>query len=87
MSSSNLYLGNLSYQVSEDELKKLFSDYGEVVSVKSFQDKGFGFVEMSTPEEAKNALEALNGQEFLGRAMKVDEARPRKTEYPDRYKS
>ena len=87
MSSSNLYLGNLSYQVEENQLRELFSEYGEVVSVKSFQDKGFGFVEMSSPEEAKKALEALNGKEFLGRDMKVDEARPRKATYPDRYKS
>ena len=87
MSSSNLYIGNLSYQVEEGQLKELFSEYGEVVSVKSFQDKGFAFVEMSTPEEAGKAIKALNNKEFLGRPLKVGEARPRKNTYPDRYKS
>jgi len=85
--SSNLYLGNLSYQVEEDQLKELFQEYGEIKSIKIFSDKGFGFIEMSTPEEAKEALEKLNGTPFLGRPLKVDEARPRKNTYPDRYKS
>ena len=87
MSSKNLYLGNLSYQIADDQVKELFQEFGEVTSIKIFADKGFGFVEMSSPEEAKKALEALNGKEFLGRDMKVDEARPRKATYPDRYKS
>ena len=87
MSSSNLYLGNLSYQATEEEVKELFSGFGEIKSIKLFADKGFGFVEMSSPEEAKEALEALNNKEFLGREMKVDEARPRKNTYSNRYKS
>lgn len=84
---NNLYLGNLNYQITEKEIKELFSEFGEIETIKIFADKGFGFIEMSTPEEAKKAVEALDGQEFLGREMKVNEARPKKDSYPDRYKS
>lgn len=86
MSNSTLYIGNLSYSVEEGELEELFSEFGKVISVKSFKDKGFCFLEMSSAEEASKALEKLNNQEFLGRPMKIDFARPKKETYPDRYK-
>jgi len=75
--SSNLYVGNLNYSVSSDKLEELFGNYGEVKRVNIIGDKGFGFVEMSNADEAEKAKEALNGQEFEGRTLKIDEARPR----------
>lgn len=77
MESSNLYVGNLKYSVNEEQLKELFSHYGEVKEVRIIERKGFGFVEMSSPEEAEKAKEALNETVFEGRTMRVDEARPR----------
>lgn len=76
MRGSKLYVGNLSYSVTEEELKRLFSDYGEVKEVKVIEGMGFGFVEMSSPSEAEEAMEALDGTEFEGRTLKVDEAKP-----------
>lgn len=76
MQGSKLYVGNLSYSVTNEQLKKLFSDYGEVRQVNIIEGKGFGFVEMSNQSEAEKAKEALNGSEFEGRTLKVDEARP-----------
>jgi len=79
-----LYCGNLSYNVTGDQLQELFSQAGKVVSAVVISDKfsgrskGFGFVEMSTEEEAKKAIEMFNGQDFDGRAMVVNEARPMK---------
>lgn len=78
MQGSKLYVGNLNYEVTNDELEKLFAEYGEVKEVKIIERKGFGFVEMSNQSEAEKAKEALNGQEFKGRSMKVDGARPRR---------
>jgi len=78
----NIYVGNLSREVTEDELKQEFAAFGEVTSVNiikdkySGQSKGFGFVEMSTQAEAIQAKEALDGFNFEGRPLKVDEARP-----------
>lgn len=78
-----LYIGNLSYQASNEDLAELFSQAGTVESAsvvtdkQSGQSRGFGFVEMSTDEEAAEAVERLNGQEIRGRAIKVSEARPR----------
>lgn len=78
-----LYVGNLSYDVSSSDLEKLCSEHGtvqsaEVISDRSTgQSKGFGFVEMASDEEANATAEALNGQEFLGRSLKVNEAKPR----------
>jgi RNA recognition motif-containing protein len=75
-----IYVGNLSYGTFEDNLKTAFQSYGTVVSAKiitdrdSGQSKGFGFVEMSTDEEAKAAIEGMNGREMDGRALKVNEA-------------
>jgi RNA recognition motif-containing protein len=79
----NLYVGNLSFDVDSTALEQLFSDYGTVVSAKVINDrdtgrsKGFGFVEMSTDEEAQKAIAALDGKEHGGRALKVNEAKPR----------
>lgn len=79
----NIYVGNLSYEVTEDDLRKAFEEFGQVESVNIITDKysgeskGFGFVEMRSKDEAQSAIEGLNGKEFKGRALKVNEARPR----------
>jgi len=81
----NIYVGNLEHQVTEDELKQEFANFGEVTSVKIIKDmytgesKGFGFVEMPDSANAKTALSELNGKEIKGRAIRVDEARQRDT--------
>lgn len=78
-----LYVGNLSYEVRDADLEQLFAPYGTVESANVIMDrdagrsKGFGFVEMSTNEEAQKAIEALNGKDHQGRALTVNEARPR----------
>src|ERR1043166_7364648 len=78
-----LYVGNLSYSVDGSELEQLFGQHGTVVSAQIINDrdtgrsKGFGFVEMGTDEEAQAAIAALNGQQHGGRALTVNEARPR----------
>lgn len=80
----NIYVGNLSWGLSEDDLRDAFESYGEVDSVKIIQDKmtgrsrGFGFVEMTDDNEAKTAIAELNGKELDGRAIKVNEARPKR---------
>ncbi|MBL7021836.1 RNA-binding protein [Patescibacteria group bacterium] len=77
-----LYVGNLSYSTTEDMLKESFGQAGSVESAVVITDKmsgrskGFGFVEMSTPEEAQAAIEMWNDKEIDGRAVKVNEARP-----------
>ena len=79
----NIYVGNLSYGVSDDQLREVFEAYGTVSSAKvisnkySGRSKGFGFVEMDDDNEAKSAIEDLDGAEIDGRAVKVNEARPR----------
>lgn len=79
----NIYVGNLSYSLSEDKLKDLFSQFGQVSSAKIIMDKltgkskGFGFVEMSTPDEAQAAIAELDGKEIDGRQLRVSEARAR----------
>jgi len=79
----NLYVGNLSRQVTEDDLRQAFETHGEIASVTLIKDKfsnesrGFGFVEMPTKAEAIDAMKALNGQELKGRSIIVNEARPR----------
>ena len=85
MQGSKLYVGNLSYSVTNGELEELFSKYGEVKQVNIIEGKGFGFVEMSTPEEAEKAKGELNDFEFKGRTMKVDEARPPRDRSSRRY--
>lgn len=79
----NIYVGNLSYTTSEDEIFELFEKIGEVDSARIISDrdtgrsKGFGFVEMTDAEQAKAAIEQLNGTEFGGRNLTVNEAKPR----------
>lgn len=80
--NTKLYVGNLLYEVTDEDLKTQFSSAGNVVSatVIRYRDtgrsKGFGFVEMSSEEEAKKAIATMNGQDFKGRKMVVSEARP-----------
>ena len=82
--NKKLYVGNLLYEVTEDDLKTLFGAAGNVVSaaVIRYQDtgrsKGFGFVEMDTEEAAQKAIDTLNGQDLKGRKLVVSEARPPK---------
>ena len=79
----NIYVGNLSYSLSESELRDAFAAYGEVSSVKVLMDRetgrsrGFGFVEMPNQSEAETAVSEVNGKEVGGRALRVNEARPR----------
>jgi RNA recognition motif-containing protein len=78
--AKKLYVGNLSYNTSEDGLRNLFSNFGSVASAKIIFDretgnsKGFGFIEMSTDEEASAAIAGTNGREFEGRQLRVNEA-------------
>jgi len=80
---SKLYIGNLSYSVTSTDLEALFSQAGKVESAAvvtdkfSGQSKGFGFVEMASPEEATKAIEQFNETELKGRNIRVDQARPR----------
>lgn len=82
--NSKLYVGNLDYALTGDQLGELFAQAGKVVSAVVISDKysgrskGFGFVEMSSEEEAKKAIEMFNEKEFQGRNMVVNEARPQK---------
>ena len=78
MEGNKLYVGNLSYAVTNEQLTELFGSYGEVKSVNIIEGKGFGFVELASPEEAEKAKDGLNGNEFEGRTLKVDVARPRR---------
>jgi RNA recognition motif-containing protein len=78
MRGSKLYVGNLGYTVDKTELENLFSEHGQVKDIRIIEGKGFGFVEMSSTEEAEKAKEALNGFDFKGYNLKVDEARPPK---------
>jgi RNA recognition motif-containing protein len=79
----NIYVGNLSYEVTEEDLKEAFAVFGEVDTVKIIKDnytgrsKGFGFVEMPAKSEAQSAIEGLNGKDLKGRNLNVNEARPR----------
>ncbi|MBN2160675.1 MAG: RNA-binding protein [Spirochaetes bacterium] len=77
MHGSKLFVGNLSYSVTQEQLKELFSQHGTVVDIRIIGDKGFGFIEMSSQAEAENAKNALDGFNFDGRNMRVDEARAR----------
>ena len=77
MSVTKLYVGNLNYRTTDDKLKELFAQFGEVSSVNIIQGRGFGFVEMSTSEAAQEAKAKLNGTEFDGRKIIVNDARPR----------
>ena len=84
---SKLYVGNLAYSVSNDDLHQLFSQVGQVQSATvitdkfSGQSKGFGFVEMTTAEEVANAIRQFNDTELKGRNIKVNEAKPRESNF------
>jgi RNA recognition motif-containing protein len=79
----NIYVANIPWKASEDQLKQLFAEYGDVSSAKIIMDKvtqrsrGFGFIEMSDDSAGRNAINSLNGADFLGKSLVVNEARPR----------
>ena len=79
----NIYVGNLSYEVTEQDLQNAFEGFGEIESLKIIKDnysgrsKGFGFVEMSNNADAQSAIDGLNDKELKGRTLKVNTARPR----------
>ena len=79
----NIYVGNLSRDVTDDDLKEAFEAFGQIASVNIIKDKfsgeprGFGFVEMSSKEEAQAAINGLNGKDLKGQSINVNEARPR----------
>jgi len=79
----NIYVGNLAFAVSDDDLLQLFSSHGDVTSANVIKDRfsgesrGFGFVEMPSREDAMAAIESLNGTDFKGRAITVNEAKPK----------
>jgi len=77
-----IYVGNIPYKATEEDLKELFSEYGEIESLKIIQDqftgqsKGFGFIEMVNEEDAKKAMSGLNDKDFMGKSLRVSEAKP-----------
>lgn len=76
MQGNKLYVGNLGYSVTVDQLQELFSGYGSVQHINIIEGKGFGFVEMSNQSEAEKAKKELNGTDFKGRSLKINEAIP-----------
>ena len=90
--SKKVYVGNMNYSTAENQLRDLFAQYGEVSSVNIIIDrytgkaKGFGFVEMANDDEAQKAIDALNGFEFMGRQLRVNEAedKPRRDNFRPR---
>ena len=87
-----IYVGNLSYSTSSEELRTLFEEFGSVDSAEVVMDRntnrsrGFGFVEMSSSEEANAAISAINGKDVDGRPLNVSEARPKRTESRGSYR-
>lgn len=81
---TKLFVGNLSYQLTEEELKQTFQGYGNIRGIRLIQNKGFGFVEFESSESAQKALEELNGKELKGRKMRVEMAKPRESSQPRR---
>ncbi len=85
-----IYVGNMSYEVQEEDLREAFGKFGQVDSVSIINDKfsgrskGFGFVEMASKEEGQAAIEGLNGKDLKGRALNVNEARPQEKSRDDR---
>jgi RNA recognition motif-containing protein len=83
INTMNIYVGNLPHKVTEDEVRQAFAEFGQVTEVRlivdkfSGESKGFGFVEMPSKDEAEKAIGAMNGKEFMGRALNVNEARPK----------
>ncbi|MFH1374143.1 MAG: RNA-binding protein [bacterium] len=86
----NIYIGNLSYDTTEEQLRQAFEDFGEVSSVNIIKDKytgesrGFAFVEMPDEDKAQSAITGVNTQELNGRTLNVNEARPRNDDRGDR---
>jgi len=84
----NIYVGNLSYQATDDDLREAFEQFGQVSSAQVIKDKftgrsrGFGFVEMPSNEEGQKAIDGVNNQDIAGRAVRVNEARPREDRPP-----
>ncbi len=84
----NIYVGNLSYQADEQHLEELFAPFGEIRNIRVMTDRetgrprGFGFVEMAQGADGQKAIDALNGQDLLGRALTINEARPREERGP-----
>lgn len=91
--SKKIYVGNLSFNTSENEISELFSSYGDIISTKLIEDqftgrsKGFAFIEMENDESGLAAISGLNGKEVDGRTIKVNEAneRPRRNNFRNRY--
>lgn len=83
----NIYVGNLSFRATDEDLRTLFSEFGDVTSAKVVMDRetgrsrGFGFVEMADNSAGKDAIEALDGQDHQGRSLKVNEAKPRESRF------
>jgi len=83
VNTMNIYAGNLPHETTEDELRQAFAQFGQVTEVRLIMDKfsgeskGFGFVEMPSKAEAEKAIEEMNGKEFMGRVLSVNEARPK----------
>jgi len=83
INTMNIYAGNLPHETTEDELRQAFAEFGQVTEVRlivdkfSGESKGFGFVEMPSKAEAEKAIEEMNGKEFMGRVLSVNEARPK----------
>jgi len=83
----NIYVGNLSFRTDDEELRETFAEFGDVASAKVVIDRetdrsrGFGFVEMDNDDEAKAAIEALDGAEVSGRNLRVNEAKPRERRF------
>ena len=81
----SIYVGNLSYDITEDDLQEVFADYGEVKRVylpvdrETKKKRGFGFVEMSNDDDESTAIETLDGAQWMGRQIKVNKAKPRET--------
>jgi len=86
----NIFVGNLSFTTTDDSLNRAFAQYGQVDSARVVLDRdtqrsrGFGFVEMPNEDEAKNAVQSLDGADLDGRSLRVNEARPRETRRPPR---
>ncbi len=78
MTNAKLYVGNLNYQATEEQVKDLFANYGDVNEVNIIDGKGFGFVQMANAEDAEKAKNELNSTEFMGRTIRVDNAKPKR---------
>jgi len=83
INTMNIYVGNLPHKATEDEVRQAFAEFGQVTEVRLITDKfsgeskGFGFVEMPSKAEAEKAIQEMNGKELMGRALNVNEARPK----------